>query len=177
MAGLPGRRVGRYGRPVAPTGLETLTDFFTRSPAAARALRALRPGAAVALELAEGPAGFRPGGAPVTAGQPDQPDFTLRLPVAALQRLCADPAAGVGALGVQFFTLVVEHDPALRVEVRLEAPTTRLLAHGWLAVLALGGVEVALWLLRRGLADPRAALERLRRRGARPAEPADKDRR
>jgi len=46
----------------------------------------------------------------------------------------------------------------------VDAPTARLLTHGYLSVLALGGARVALWLLRRGLANPLAVIDRLRGR-------------
>jgi hypothetical protein len=149
-----------------PGSLDALAELFARAPSASRAVRPLSPAARVGLELDEGPAGFATsdGVAVLTAGAPGDPDFTLRLPAAAVARLCADAGAGVGELGLVFFALLLERDPSLRVGVRVHAPASRLLAHGYLAVLALGGPRVLAWLLRRGLADPRAVIERLRRR-------------
>jgi hypothetical protein len=146
--------------------LARLARFFETAPAAARAVRPLAPGARVALALDEGPAGFTlAGGAPRLAPGPlDDPDFTLRLPGGAVDRLVARGAADVGEAGVALFQLVLEQDPALRVGATVQAPLSRLVAHGWLAVLALGGGKVALWLLRRGLANPAKVIERLRRR-------------
>ena len=152
--------------PQGPASLASLRDFFAGAPAAARAIRPLSPAARVGLELDEGPAAFevRAGVAVLSAGAPADPDFTLRLPAAAVARLCHHRGAGVGELGVLFFTLALERDPALKVRARLHAPTARLVGNGYLAVLALGGPAVLLWLLRRGLSDPRAVLERLRPR-------------
>jgi hypothetical protein len=149
-----------------PDSLSALAAFFGAAPAARRAVRPLARQARIALELDEGPAGFSlASGEPVlSAGAPPDPDFTLRLPVEAVSRLCARPDAGVGELGLLFFSLAVDRDPARRIGVRIQAPTGRLLANGYLTVLALGGPRVALWLLRRGLADPGAVIERLRRR-------------
>jgi hypothetical protein len=146
--------------------LASLRALFASAPAAARAIRPLSPAARVGLELDDGPAGFALEGglAAITPGAPAAPDFTLRLPAGAVASLCAHPEAGVGELGVLFFSLLLERDPALRIGVRVQAPTGRLLAHGYLGVMLLGGPRVALWLLRRGLADPRAVIERLRRR-------------
>ena len=148
--------------------LDALAELFARAPSASRAVRRLSPSARVGLELDEGLAGFAvsDGVAVLTAGAPGDPDFTLRLPAAAVARLCAHAGAGVGVgeLGLAFFTLLLERDPSLRVGVRVHASTSRLLAHGYLGVLALGGPRVLAWLLRRGLADPRAVIERLRRR-------------
>jgi len=70
----------------------------------------------------------------------------------------------VGEVGIAFFKLVLERDPALKVGLRVDAPTTRLLAHGYLGVLAQGGARVAFWLLRRGFANPLAVIDRLRGR-------------
>jgi hypothetical protein len=50
------------------------------------------------------------------------------------------------------------------VRVRIDAPTSRLLAHGYLGVLALGGLRVTWWLVRNGIRHPWAAIERLRGR-------------
>ena len=150
----------------SPESLERLASFFAEAPAAARAVRPLSPSARIGLELDEGPARFEvASGRPALAtGAPADPDFTLRLPAEAVARLCAHPGAGVGELGVLFFSLARSKDPALRIGIRLGASTGRLLANGYLTVLAVGGPRLALWLLRRGLADPRAAIERLRGR-------------
>jgi hypothetical protein len=71
----------------------------------------------------------------------------------------------VGALGIAFFQLVRDRDPGLHVGIHLEAPTLRLLAHGYLSALALGGAKVGWWLVKNGIANPKAAIERLRGKG------------
>jgi hypothetical protein len=148
------------------TSLARLARHFATSPAARRAVRPLAEGARVALLLDEGPAGFTLAeGAPrLEPGPLVDPDFTLRLPSAAVARLTALEGDDVGEAGVAFFRLLLERDPALRVEARVQAPTGRLVRHGYLAVLALGGLRVAAFLLTRGLRDPRAVVERLRGR-------------
>jgi len=148
------------------TSLEALARFFAASPAARRAVKPLSAGARVALDLDEGPAGFTlAGGAPhLAAGPLADPDFTLRLPAGAVARVVAVEGDHVGEVGIAFFKLVLERDPALRVGMRVDAPTARLLSHGYLGVLALGGARVAFWLLKRGLANPMAVIDRLRGR-------------
>ena len=81
-----------------------------------------------------------------------------------MRRLTGHGSEDVGELGVEFFQLVLERDPALKARLRVHAPTARLVAHGYLGVLALGGVKVAWWLLRKGVRNPRAAIDRLRGR-------------
>jgi len=148
------------------TSLDALARFFATSPAARRAVRPLAGGARVALDLDEGPAGFTlAAGAPCLAPGPlAEPDFTLRLPAGAVARVVAVQGEDVGEVGIAFFKLVLERDPALKVGLRVDAPTTRLLAHGYLGVLAQGGARVAFWLLRRGFANPLAVIDRLRGR-------------
>ena len=145
--------------------LVLLARYFDTAPAARRAVRPLAEGARVALELDEGPAGFAMvgGAARLTAGRPADPDFTLAIPAAAVARIEAQGRVDVAEAGLALFRLVLEQDPALRVGVSVQAPLHRLVAHGWLGVVALGGAKVALWLLRRGLANPAAVVERLRR--------------
>ncbi len=145
--------------------LASLAALLDR-PVARRAARPLAPSAEVGLVVAGTAARFTmEGGRPVAReGTAADPDFTLTLPEGAVARLAAQESDDVGEMGVAFFQLLLERDPALHVGVRLHASTARLLSHGYLSVLALGGMRMGLWLLRKGLADPRAVIERLRRR-------------
>lgn len=151
---------------MSETSLEALARFFATSPAARRAVRPLAAGARVALVLDEGPAGFTlDGGTPRLAPEPPlDPDFTLRLPAGAVARVVAVEGGDVGEVGIAFFKLALERDPALRIGMRVDAPAARLIAHGYLGVLALGGARVAFWLVKRGLANPMAVIDRLRGR-------------
>jgi hypothetical protein len=144
--------------------LEALRSFFEHAPAARRAVRPLARGARVNLALDGGDARFTmESGAPeVHAGAAPDPDFTLTLPSGAVERVTGMEGDDVGAFGVEFFKLVLERDPALRVRVRVNASTARLLGHGYLGVLALGGAKVAWWLLKNGVKNPKAAIDRLR---------------
>jgi hypothetical protein len=148
------------------SSVETLRRFFERAPVARRATRPLSRDARVNLSLPEGAACFTmEGGAPaVVAGASPDPDFTLTLPEAAVGRLTALEGDDVGELGIAFFKLVLERDPAAKVRVKLHASTGRLLENGYLGVLAQGGLKVSLWLIRKGFRNPRAAIERLRGR-------------
>lgn len=145
---------------------ESLRTFFETAPAARKATRPLGRGARVNLALEGGPARFTmERGAPeVHPGAADDPDFTLTLPPAAVAQVTGLPSDDVGEFGVAFFKLVLERDPSLRVRVRVEAPTTRLIGNGYLGVLALGGMKVTWWLLKNGVKNPKAAIDRLRGR-------------
>ncbi len=152
------------------TSLESLKRFFETAPAPRRATRPLARGARVNLALDGGPARFTmESGAPeVREGAADDPDFTLTLPAGAVQRITEIGSSDVGELGIEFFKLVLERDPALKVRVRVDAPTARLLGHGYLGVLALGGLKVTWWLLKNGVKNPKAAIDRLRGSGSGP---------
>ncbi len=143
---------------------EALKRFFETQPAARKATKPLHAGAEVGLALDAGPARFTVrGGAPaVEEGEAITPDFTLTLPDGAVKRITAMTSDDVGEFGIAFFKLVLEKDPALKVRVRLDAPTTQLIQHGYLGVLAVGGMKVAFWLLKNGVKNPKAAIDRLR---------------
>jgi hypothetical protein len=143
---------------------EALKTFFETAPAAGKAARPLSRGARVNLALDGGDAHFTmESGAPnVRDGAHPDPDFTLALPAGAVERITALESHDVGEFGVAFFKLVLERDPSLKVRVRIDAPTSRLLGHGYLGVLALGGVKVGWWLVKNGVRNPRAAIDRLR---------------
>ena len=149
---------------MAMPSLEALRTFFETAPAARRAARPLARGARVNLALDGGDARFtmETGAPEVHAGAAPDPDFTLTLPAAAVAKITGMDGDDVGAFGIEFFKLILERDPALKVRVRVNAPTTRLLGHGYLGVLALGGAKVAWWLLRIGVRNPKAAIDRLR---------------
>jgi hypothetical protein len=146
--------------------IEALRRFFETSPAARTATAPLAPAAEVGLVLEGGPARFtmESGKGRVEEGAAREPDFTLTLPDEAVRRITALEGGDVGAFGVAFFGLVLSRDPAVKVRIRIDAPTRRLLAHGYLGVLARGGVKVALWLVRNGVKNPGAAIDRFRGR-------------
>jgi hypothetical protein len=146
---------------------ESLKRFFESAPAARKATKPLARGARVHLALQGGPARFTmESGAPeVRDGAEQDPDFTLTLPDAAVTRLTGLGSDDVGEFGVEFFKLVLERDPALKVRVSIDAPTVRLLGNGYLGVLAIGGVKVTWWLLRNGIKNPKAVIDRLRGAG------------
>jgi hypothetical protein len=96
---------------------------------------------------------------------PRAPDFTLTLPDGAVQRITSLKSDDVGEFGVEFFKLILEHDPQMKARVHIDASTGQLLKHGYLSVLALGGMKVTWWLLKNGVKNPKAAIDRLRHPG------------
>lgn len=147
-------------------GFDALKAFLESAPAARRAAAPLSREARVNVALDGGVATFAAeAGAPeLRDGAAADPDFTLTVPLAAVERIAALRSADVGELGIAFFELVVDRDPRVKVRIRIDAPTSRLLGNGYLGVLALGGAKVAWWLLRKGFRNPLAVIERLRGR-------------
>ncbi len=147
----------------SPT-FEALKTFFETSQAARKATKPLADGAEVGLQLDAGPARFTmAGGKPVVTEEPAQkPDFTLTLPDGAVKRITSLQSEDVGEFGVEFFKLVLEHDPALKARIKIDASTGQLLHHGYLGVLAIGGMKVSWWLLKNGVRNPKAAIDKLR---------------
>jgi hypothetical protein len=143
---------------------EALKTFFETSEVARKATKPLDDAAVVALRLDGGDAHFtvKGGRAQVVEGKAADPDFTLTLPDAAVQRITSMKSDDVGEFGIEFFKLVLEKDPAVKARVHVDAPTSRLLSHGYLGVLAQGGLKVSWWLLKNGVKNPKAAIDRLR---------------
>jgi hypothetical protein len=148
------------------TSYDALKRFFESAPAARKATRPLARGAKVNLALEGGPAHFTmESGAPeVRSGATADPDFTLTLPERAVSRIVGLESEDVGEFGVAFFQLVLERDPTAKARVRVETSTARLVGHGYLGVLALGGLKVTWWLVKNGVKNPKAAIDRLRGR-------------
>src|SRR5512132_3150540 len=143
---------------------DALKTFFETSPAARKAARPLSRGARVNLALDGGDAHFtvESGNPEVRDGADAAPDFTLTLPTGAVERITSLESDDVGEFGIAFFKLVLERDPALKARIHVDAPTTRLIGHGYLGVLALGGMKVTWWLVKNGIRNPKAAIDRLR---------------
>jgi hypothetical protein len=161
---LPGAPTRAYICAMAETSFDALKTFFETSEVARKATKPLHDAVQVALQLDSGPAHFtvKGGRAQVAQGQAGDPDFTLTLPEAAVKRITSLRGDDVGEFGIEFFKLVLEKDPAVKAHVKIDAPTTRLLSHGYLGVLAQGGVKVSWWLLKNGVKNPKAAIDRLR---------------
>ena len=143
---------------------EALKRFFETAEAARKATRPLEEGAEVGLKLASGSARFtKQGGLAHVLDEPARaPDFTLTLPDAAVRRITTLKSDDVGEFGIEFFKLILERDPDVKVRVHVDASTSQLLKHGYLSVLALGGMKVTWWLVKNGVKNPKAAIDRLR---------------
>ena len=150
---------------VSTPSFSSLKAFLETAPAALKATRSLSREAEVGV-LLDGDVQARftmaSGGPALLAEPAANPDFTLRLPDRAVAQLTSIGGDEVGEYGVTFFTLVTAVDPAEKVRISIHAPTTRLIAQGYLGVLAMGGVQVMGWLLRKGIRNPKAAIDRLR---------------
>jgi hypothetical protein len=149
---------------MATASFEALKKFFETSEVARKATKPLHDSAEVALQLDGGPAHFKISGgkAAVHEGPATHPDFTLHLPDGAVQRITSLRSDDVGEFGIEFFKLVLERDPAFKAKVKIDASTGQLLSHGYLGVLAQGGMKVTWWLLKNGVKNPKAAIDRLR---------------
>jgi hypothetical protein len=145
---------------------DSLKAFLESAPVVRKATRPLSREARVNVALPEGPAQFhmQGPGPELRPGAGPDPDFTLTLPGGAVRRITSLRSEDVGEFGVEFFKLVLERDPDLKVRVHIDAPAARLLGNGYLGVLALGGLQVTWWLLRNGVKNPAAAFERFRKR-------------
>jgi hypothetical protein len=149
---------------MSTASFDALKKFFETSEVARKATRPLAAGAVVALELDGGPARFTMAGgkAQVAEGPATNPDFTLTLPDAAVKRITALQSDDVGEFGIEFFKLILQSDPTQKARVKIDAPTRQLLSHGYLSVLAQGGMKVTWWLLKNGVRNPKAAIDKLR---------------
>lgn len=85
-------------------------------------------------------------------------DLELAIPPGAVERLAAT-RGGIGAFAVALFELSLESDEALRVDLRILAPFSRLLRRGYLRLLVAGGPAVLAW----GAAHGVGSLGELRR--------------
>lgn len=145
-------------------GIEKLRTFFASAAAARAAARPLAREAEVAVLLDGRAARFTmESGAPALVEDAARdPDFTVVLSERAVDHITSIESDDVGEFGVAFFTLVLSRDPELKARIRVHASTPRLLGRGYLGVMALGGAKVSWWLVKNGVRNPKAAIDRLR---------------
>ena len=96
-------------------------------------------------------------------GPAADPDFVFRFTPASVERLAALDG-NVGDFAVELFSLMIETDPAQRVDFRIVAPFSRLVRRGYLGLLAAGGLRVLAFGASRGvrtLADLRRLIQRV----------------
>jgi len=91
-------------------------------------------------------------------GELGDADLELGFTPEAIERLEAT-RGGIGAFAVALFDLAVERDEALRIDVRILVPFSRLVRRGYLRLLVAGGPGVLAW----GAAHGVATLGQLRR--------------
>lgn len=150
---------------MATPSFSALKQFFENAAVARKATRPLHKEVEVGLVLEGGEHArftMEAGHSQVLEGAAKDPDFTLHLPAQAVSHITALTTEDVGELGVEFFKLALDKDPAKQVHIKINAPTGRLLGHGYLGVLAQGGMKVTWWLLKNGVKNPKAAIDRLR---------------
>jgi hypothetical protein len=148
-----------------------LSNFLSTNAAVQAAATSLRAGAEVAIVLTDVDGDWRicrneATGVSLEPGKATDPDFELRIPPAAIDTICSRQDSDVGELGITFFELVAERDPALRINVTLHSGFIKLTSRGWLSLLARGGPRVVMWLANKGLRGPggvATALARLKR--------------
>jgi hypothetical protein len=101
-----------------------------------------RPGEAWHLELADGAARLLPDRSP-------DPDFVFRFAPGAVLRL-SEVEGGLADFAIALFEAMQSDDPATRVDLRVAAPFSRLLARGYVGLLAAAGPRLVALGARRG---------------------------
>ncbi len=135
---------------------EILQDFFTNNQVAIEATRPIKKGTQIELVLLDDPQGayhFIKEGtmALVKEGKANKPDFTMTFPPRAIENITALQTDNIAEFGITFFKHMLEEDPDLQVKVKIQTGIIGLTTHGYLKVLALGGVKVMTWLARKGV--------------------------
>ena len=153
---VPRARRAAYSGGVVGPAFESLKEFLERSVAARKATRPLSRDARVNLLLAEGPARFTmEGGAPALL--PGEGRIRTSPSPCPPGQFAGSPRSRARGGNVRGGVLPAGAGagPALRVaDSGLDAATGRLLAHGYLGVLAMGGIGVTLVAVRNGVKNP-----------------------
>jgi hypothetical protein len=160
--------VGRTAEPDA--SVNRLAALFRSHPAWTRAAALLSEDACSNIRFQHRPGEVwhlaRAGGVTLLApGARRGADLELAFPPGAIERLEAT-RGGIGAFAVALFELAVEDDAALRVEIRIPAPFSRLVRRGYLGLLVAGGPGVLAWGAAHGvrtLGELRRFVARVRR--------------
>jgi hypothetical protein len=154
-----------------------LKAFFETARVARAATNPISKGVAVNIHFVEGvfpalkdthpPCHFLRAlaGPAIVSGEHKDPDFTLFMPAASVDRLIALKSDDPGDFGVEFFKLCMSRDDTEKIRVRVRAGVLRLLSHGYFGVLGLGGRKMVAFLKEKGafgMTGFKAVIARLR---------------
>ena len=125
-----------------------LVELFRAHPVWCQAARRIQEGSASRVFFPQWPGEpwrlVRRGGTSVLEpGDADDPDLAFCFPPAAVEQLESTRGA-VGDFALALFRLMLDADPARRVELRVIAPFPRLLRRGYVELLLRGGPRL-LW--------------------------------
>lgn len=156
---------------------ERLKAFFETAPVARRAVDPLSKGVAVNVLFVEGklpdlnqvapPCHFLrvPSGGTVLSGEHPEPDFTLYMPLPSIDRLEQITSEDPGDFGVEFFKICMSKDETIKIRVLINTGPLKLLTHGYLGVLKVGGWKMLTFLKQNGvigIGGFKAVINRLR---------------
>lgn len=137
------------------TNQEILNDFFAR-PACQKATAPLKKGIELAVYIDEdSPLTLvkRNQLVEVTATAPKNPDMSFWIGKKGLLELTQSESTDIGDIGISIIKLMLATDPELRLKSKVHIGSLKLLAHGYLGVLPLGGPKIMSFLASKGLAN------------------------
>lgn len=125
-----------------------LTALFRAHPVWCQAARRIQEGSASRVFFPQWPGEpwrlvRRDGVSVLEPGDADDPDLAFCFPPAAVEVL-ESTQGGVGDFALALFRLMLDEDPARRVQLRVIAPFPRLLTRGYVELLLRGGPRL-LW--------------------------------
>lgn len=164
--------MGQQARERDDPVLDQLAELFERNSVWRRAAAYLDDAAASDVYLTTRPSEVwhveqRAGETRLIRGAARDPDFAIGFTPSAVARL-AEVDGEVGDFAVRLFRLATEAAPQDRIELRVLAPFARLVRHGYLSLLAGGGLRVLSYGATHGvrtLRELRRLVERARHSG------------
>ncbi len=134
---------------------ERLREFMLEHPAAKRAMKQLKPGAAINFILSEDETVYHAkrikSGAEMNKGATEQVDLWLRLGPRAVDDLLELNTSDLGTFGVEVLKhMVASRPPEEKIDIKLEAGFIGLTKRGYLKIVILGGPKVMGFLAKKG---------------------------
>jgi len=137
---------------------EALKEFFMNHPVAIKSAAPLKTGVEVGVifskDMSEYTFRKEKQGVSLYPGRPKDPDFTVLLGDKVVPKITSLQSNDIGAFGVEFFKAMISENDEEAARVKLNIGFIKITTHGYLKILALGGMTLLKWLAVKGIKGP-----------------------
>ena len=148
---------------------ERLEDFVTNHSVAVRSAKPLKTGVEVGIIFTKDNFECRfvkeRKSAKMYRGKAKNPDFELYVGEKVIEHMMEMDSNDIGEFGIEFFKHIMNRTPEENVRPKFHIGFFKMVSHGYIRVIMLGGIGLFKWLAKNGVSikSIKSAFERMKR--------------